>query len=927
MMRLAHSWFSFRRITASWLFGRDDQMRLVLLATFLCVASRSPEEACADLSRAWSDVARKGLDYYAEADSKGIKIQISREVRSKASSDAVTAAAAQYRQFLEDFGNFDETCASSDAANHVQTAAKLCRRFFLLLFKPRSQARRLLEEGKVLDDGLAEFMSAATPWSLLLHSGWPVFPLAALVESELREDTRVSLAVYRLGWKEPSENCNEEQEAVRLAASLYVGEGRTVKLTHIIDFFHQEVGDVDLVGEEFITAVARAKPRHPGVCTAALGVAYAALADALQCHWRRPTSALTHQLIDIAVEKAQGGALRTFGEAADSFNALASSRWPLLPLLSRLQPRSAPASAGVLVSWSSREAELGGLNWAKNFAREVFSFHDFVLEEDVDCVLTFRLSPASALSAAPLSLSERSQRGTAGNEAHGNLGGSSAASSRTPQCSSSSGSGRSESARVQNLMETYGKPTSVPPSMTPRAETIFGRPDIPVERKLGPRPPSRAATCSRSSWKPAGRSTCPVSPTRRSGSPPAKNYLPPTEEFLRAYSMQQAAGGPSSSRPSTATTTSRPPRQLVYPTASACFGCIPVPAFAPRLRSPYLLPSDAGSDLSPAPRHFQERARTSKRQRRSANQEMPVEPSGADIFVYRSSLPTNFGGVLIFVDGEGSPADSLQEELLQSYPASIVVGPLPAGGDSVFFPVPYASTSFASRSVATPNSLLLPRPVNLEDRPGFAAYLVFKCYPHRERFFRLLDARGREAGLGPVETLSRCGDAGEIDRTSQRYAETYMDDAADLFRRFRFALVFENKIQTRYVTEKIVNAFVAGAVPIYWGSDFVAELFNPDAMIWVNSFESFEAAVEHVIRVALEPELYAAYASAPPIRNTSAGRWYFSWHRDAPPPDGEVPTLREELAAAAMKMHVAGLDGSLQAVERRPFDYAETFPS
>lgn len=124
-----------------------------------------------------------------------------------------------------------------------------------------------------------------------------------------------------------------------------------------------------------------------------------------------------------------------------------------------------------------------------------------------------------------------------------------------------------------------------------------------------------------------------------------------------------------------------------------------------------------------------------------------------------------------------------------------------------------------------------------------------------------------------------------------------------------------------------MNAFVAGAVPIYWGSDFVAELFNPDAMIWVNSFESFEAAVEHVIRVALEPELYAAYASAPPIRNTSAGRWYFSWHRDAPPPDGEVPTLREELAAAAMKMHVAGLDGSLQAVERRPFDYAETFPS
>mmetsp|Transcript_61799 Transcript_61799/g.128203 ORF Transcript_61799/g.128203 Transcript_61799/m.128203 type:complete len:219 (-) Transcript_61799:97-753(-) len=187
-------------------------------------------------------------------------------------------------------------------------------------------------------------------------------------------------------------------------------------------------------------------------------------------------------------------------------------------------------------------------------------------------MLTLRLSPSSALSAAPLSLSERSQRGAGGKEAHGNQG--SSASSRTPQCSSSGGSGRSESARVQNLMETYGKPTSVPPSMTPRVETIFGRPDILVERKPGPRPQSgRAATCSRSSWKPAGRSTCPVSPTRRSGSPPAKNYSPPTEEFLRAYSMQHAAGGFSSSRPSTATTTSRPPRPSTACSALSRCGC------------------------------------------------------------------------------------------------------------------------------------------------------------------------------------------------------------------------------------------------------------------------------------------------------------------------------------------------------------------
>ena len=37
---------------------------------------------------------------------------------------------------------------------------------------------------------------------------------------------------------------------------------------------------------------------------------------------------------------------------------------------------------------------------------------------------------------------------------------------------------------------------------------------------------------------------------------------------------------------------------------------------------------------------------------------------GADIYIYRSKVPVNFGGVLIFVDGERSPADTLQEERL-----------------------------------------------------------------------------------------------------------------------------------------------------------------------------------------------------------------------------------------------------------------------
>lgn len=46
--------------------------------------------------------------------------------------------------------------------------------------------------------------------------------------------------------------------------------------------------------------------------------------------------------------------------------------------------------------------------------------------------------------------------------------------------------------------------------------------------------------------------------------------------------------------------------------------------------------------------------------------------------------------------------------------------------------------------------------------------------------------------------------------------------------------ISRSTLAARYVTEKIVNAFLAGAIPIYWGSPFVLKMFNPRAFIFVN---------------------------------------------------------------------------------------------
>jgi len=42
----------------------------------------------------------------------------------------------------------------------------------------------------------------------------------------------------------------------------------------------------------------------------------------------------------------------------------------------------------------------------------------------------------------------------------------------------------------------------------------------------------------------------------------------------------------------------------------------------------------------------------------------------------------------------------------------------------------------------------------------------------------------------------------------------------------------ENQDSPGYITEKIINAFAAGAVPIYWGTREVFDLFNRNAFIY-----------------------------------------------------------------------------------------------
>lgn len=62
-------------------------------------------------------------------------------------------------------------------------------------------------------------------------------------------------------------------------------------------------------------------------------------------------------------------------------------------------------------------------------------------------------------------------------------------------------------------------------------------------------------------------------------------------------------------------------------------------------------------------------------------------------------------------------------------------------------------------------------------------------------------------------------------------------------------IAFENADDPGYVTEKIANAFLAGAVPVYWGTADAFQVFNPKSFIHCGEFTGLEACADRVAEV------------------------------------------------------------------------------
>jgi len=179
---------------------------------------------------------------------------------------------------------------------------------------------------------------------------------------------------------------------------------------------------------------------------------------------------------------------------------------------------------------------------------------------------------------------------------------------------------------------------------------------------------------------------------------------------------------------------------------------------------------------------------------------------------------------------------------------------------SIYFP--FCAWSFGERRMHTPTDLLQ---TDIFPKTQFCAFMYNRPSTMRDLFFDRLTQKKKVCALGKIRhNVGTPSDRSRYDRH-----KTFYDTAVEKYKPFRFVICMENSRHKGYVTEKIVNAMLAGAIPIYWGAPDIGEIFNLESMIVVNDRSQIVAQINKIMRLESDPCAYDRMLRQPWFRRNA----------------------------------------------------------
>ena len=83
--------------------------------------------------------------------------------------------------------------------------------------------------------------------------------------------------------------------------------------------------------------------------------------------------------------------------------------------------------------------------------------------------------------------------------------------------------------------------------------------------------------------------------------------------------------------------------------------------------------------------------------------------------------------------------------------------------------------------------------------------------------------------------------------------------------KYKFSIAMENSSGDGYLSEKIVDSFRAGTIPIYYGDYMIEEYINPKTYILVKGDKDMEEKIEYIKKIDNNDTLYRSIMKENPI--------------------------------------------------------------
>ena len=103
----------------------------------------------------------------------------------------------------------------------------------------------------------------------------------------------------------------------------------------------------------------------------------------------------------------------------------------------------------------------------------------------------------------------------------------------------------------------------------------------------------------------------------------------------------------------------------------------------------------------------------------------------------------------------------------------------------------------------------------------------------------------------------------------------------NIYKDYRYALVMENKKHPGFISEKILNSFLSGSIPIWYGSTEIFSIFNRKSFIYYD-IDDPKAAVNKIAYLEYNRTAYDKMLNEPILveGGTTINQWFsfrISW--------------------------------------------------